>query len=76
VDTTLGASTLKVAIAPSRNSSNRIATTRLSGSKLVRKEREHHRGIAVLKAEKQNYPEYADSECSRKSLFLRTCSAS
>jgi hypothetical protein len=35
VDTTPGAATLKVAIAPSRNSSNKLAATRSSGSKLL-----------------------------------------
>jgi hypothetical protein len=37
VDTALGTVTLKVAIAPSRNSSNKLAAARLSGSKLLGK---------------------------------------
>jgi hypothetical protein len=37
---------------------------------LVRKEREHRRGIAERRAEKQDYPECGDSERSRKSLML------
>jgi hypothetical protein len=37
VDTTRGAATLKVVIAPSGNSSNKLATTRSSGSKMLGK---------------------------------------
>jgi hypothetical protein len=57
----LGSIGIQAYKAYSTKSSNRLATPRSSGSKLVRKVHEHHRGIAVLKAEKRDYPECNDS---------------